>query len=96
MALFELFGYIKKKNGTLVNRRLRRTGKIPAVIYGKSKKTYSIFLKYDDFFNFFKKNINKDNTFCIKFSNSSEKVKIKSFQSHPVKKQIIHVDFIRA
>ena len=94
MTQFILKAVLKNKGGTGISRRLRKIGKIPAIIYGKNSKSLQIILDHDKIFHateyqsFYKKNI------VIAINENYKNVKIKALQKHPFKPKILHADFM--
>lgn len=74
-------------------KRLRREGKIPAVLYGHKEKTKQIYVEHKEF----KKVLDalKDETVIVnlKIGSKSYPCVIKALQQNPLKDSLIHVDF---
>ncbi len=83
--------------GTRPVGRLRKEGKIPAVIYGKGKSNQNITLDGRAVGQALQNAVGKLVT--LKLANGSteteEQVLITNLQHHPVKRSIIHIDFFR-
>ena len=81
--------------GTGASRRLRRAGKIPAIIYGGDKEAVSLFIEHDKLLH-----ATEDKTFfsseiTLDIDGKKEKVIIKALQRHPYKVKLMHADFMR-
>jgi len=87
----------REEKGKNENRRLRNSGFIPAVIYGKGHETLPIKIKNSDYLKFRNATKNKkiiELDYSNKNGNSEPKaVIIKDFSIEPIKKNIIHLDF---
>jgi len=87
---------LKTKTRTLIgkkNKRLRKSGVLPAVIYGHGIETRNIEIKKTLFQKFYKQ-VDISNLFDL-IINDQEPVKvlIQEIQKHPIKNDITHVDF---
>lgn len=88
-------GHTRHDLGTAASRRLRRLGKLPAIIYGAEKEPQPIFIEHNKFIaaeiagNLF------NNLLTVDVDGKKESVIIKDLQRHPFKPLFIHVDFLR-
>jgi large subunit ribosomal protein L25 len=86
---------IRKDLGKGASRRQRREDKVPAVVYGGNKEAVSISLDHKKVFiaqqsdSFYNENI------TLNIAGNAEQVKVVAIQRHPVKQQIVHLDFLR-
>ncbi len=81
----------RTESGTGASRRLRKEGRIPAVIYGKETPVHiSIDAKE---FKTKVKNISESGLLTIKMGRKSFTVLIKDFQENPLKYELKHFDF---
>ena len=92
MTELTLLAEEKKLSGTGSSRALRRSGKIPAVIYGFNENKM-ISLIYKDFFKEYQKGNLFSKLFDIKFGKKVLKVIPREVQIDPVSDNPIHVDF---
>jgi len=82
----------REKTGKEIAKKLRREGYIPAVLYGH-KGTKSVSVKESDFLNFFEE-VGEHSIISLNIDGGEKaEVIVKDFQLHPIKKNIIHVDF---
>ena len=72
-------------------RRLRRTGNVPVVIYGEDMDSQSLLIDSHDLEMLVKKNVS---VISLKIDGKEQSTIIREIQYHPVKGQIIHVDFL--
>jgi large subunit ribosomal protein L25 len=95
MNQFELQADLRQQTGTGAMRRLRRTGMIPAVIYGAGKDAVSLALKS----NALKKQIENEAFFShiltVKVGSDTEQAVLKAMQRDPVTSEVTHLDLQR-
>ena len=77
-------------SGKAKSRRLRKTGKIPAVIYGEDQETTSLLLDAHDFEIMLKQH---HTLIDLDLDGKNIQTIIREIQRHPVTGNIIHVDF---
>ncbi|MCD8548232.1 MAG: 50S ribosomal protein L25 [Aeromonadaceae bacterium] len=81
--------------GKGASRRLRRDEKVPAVVYGGDEAAVSVTL------NFNKVNVAQqqdafyNDVLTLNIDGKEVKVKLAAVQRHPVKTQVVHLDFVR-
>ena len=95
MQQTRLDAQIRDTSGKGAARSLRRTGKVPAVLYGRDEEVLSLQIDgyaFQSLLRSYGANalINLDVT-----GNGEETVIIKDLQHHPVKRNILHADFQR-
>lgn len=71
-------------------RQARRSGKVPAVLYGKGEESVHLLLPAHDTFLIVKDTANAIVT--IKYDGKEQLALVKSVQVHPVRRDILHVD----
>lgn len=86
----EIFGKSEAK-------RLRRTGMIPAVVYGAGKNPASITLEHRAIAKALENEAFYSSILTLKIEGkkAAEKIVLKDVQRHPYKPNIVHVDFLR-
>src|SRR5581483_2388852 len=81
--------------GKGASRRLRRAGKVPAVLYGGKGETEMISLSHNEM----SKHVQQEAFFAhiltLNLGGNAQQVVIKDLQRHPVNESIIHADFLR-
>ncbi|MEJ5167058.1 MAG: 50S ribosomal protein L25 [Thermoanaerobaculia bacterium] len=77
--------------------RLRKSGKIPGIIYGGDLPAVPISLSVKDFKELLKKRIHENTIFYLKVKGGEnpKPALIQNYQIHPVTGEILHIDFIR-
>ena len=81
--------------GTGASRRLRRTGRIPAVIYGGGMDAAAIELDHKELFYKLKNESFHASILTLNLDGKSEQVLLRDYQMHPFRPVVMHVDFQR-
>ncbi len=81
--------------GTGASRRLRRTGKVPGVIYGEGKDALAIELDHKDLMINLRKEAFHSSVLSLNIDGAKENALLRDVQVHPYKPLILHVDFQR-
>ena len=74
-------------------RQLRSEGNFPAVVYGKQKDAKTIFVDEGNFLKAIKES-GRNGVLSIEINGNTEKVMLTEYQQDPIKRNIIHADFI--
>lgn len=95
----QLKASLREETGKSAARRIRREGRIPAVIYGRGEQTRSLSLDAHDFEMLVKRH-SLDTTLvelaidgAKKKGGGTVRALVSEVQSHPYKPQVLHVDF---
>ena len=95
MAEFELHADVRSGQGKGAVGRLRREGRIPAIMYGAGKEPLPIELAE----NVLRRQLSQEAFFShvltVKVDGREEKAVIKSLQRHPATERILHLDLLR-
>ena len=95
MAEFELHADVRSGQGKGAARRLRRGGRIPAIMYGAGKEPMPIELAE----NVLRRQLSHEAFFShvitVKVDGREERAVIKSLQRHPATERILHLDLLR-
>lgn len=81
-----------KGTGTRVSRRLRKSGRIPAVIYGHKQAVVPVTLSHDDVLRMIK---SPGHLAELDLGESTETVLIRDVQWDHLGKEVLHLDFAR-
>ena len=81
--------------GKGASRRLRRSGKVPAVIYGGEAAAQSIEMDHKGLFYNLKHEAFHASILSLSVDGKKEQVLLRDIQMHPYKQQVLHVDFQR-
>ncbi|QKT02855.1 50S ribosomal protein L25/general stress protein Ctc [Ectothiorhodospiraceae bacterium 2226] len=94
-AQFVLNGEPRADVGKGASRRLRRAGKVPAVIYGAGKDPQSITLEQREILKQLENEAVYSHILDLKLGGKAERVVLKDMQRHPFKPIVLHVDLLR-
>ena len=82
--------------GSSASRRLRRAGRVPAIVYGGTATPLNIELDHNEIFHALRKEEFHASILSMQLGDGkSEQVLLRSVQWHPYKPQVLHVDFQR-
>ena len=81
--------------GTSASRRLRRAGRVPAIVYGGTAQPLSVELDHNEIYHALRKESFHASILTMDLGSKSEQVLLRSVQWHPYKQQVLHVDFQR-
>jgi large subunit ribosomal protein L25 len=96
LDLIEVKANIRTTRGNSPARALRRSGKIPAVLYGPETAPLALSVDSAELETALKKNLGRQPLFTLSVDDDSagdRTVMIKELQSHPVSRTLIHADF---
>jgi large subunit ribosomal protein L25 len=80
--------------GSPAARRLRATGKVPAVLYGRGAEPAPISVEWRDLRSALTTDKGLNALLTLKIDGSSTKAIVKEMQRHPVRRDVLHVDFL--
>jgi large subunit ribosomal protein L25 len=94
-AKYEVTAEPRTAKGTGASRRLRRTGKVPGIVYGAGKDAVPVAFDH----NAMLRNLNQEafhtSILTLRFDGSQDQAILRDYQMHPVKPQILHIDLQR-
>ncbi|MDO5086502.1 MAG: 50S ribosomal protein L25/general stress protein Ctc [Comamonadaceae bacterium] len=85
----------RSKQGTGASRRLRNAGKVPGIVYGGSAEPQLIELDHNALWQAVKKEAFHSSVLDMELGGKVSKVLLRDLQLHPVRQQILHIDFQR-
>jgi len=94
-TVFELVVEPRAQVGRTGNRRLRKTGKVPAILYGGGEPPESMLVDHNALARKMTSEAFFTSVLTLKIGTKSQQVVVKDVQRHPVKPQIMHLDFQR-
>ena len=94
-ATFELKAEPRGDLGKGASRRLRRAGKVPAILYGGGQDPQPLVLNHLDVLNQLKNEAVYSHVLTLKLGDRTESVVLRDLQRHPFKPTILHLDFLR-
>ena len=92
---FELTAELREDIGKGASRRLRRSGKVPAVLYGAGRKPRALTLDHTKLLHQMEQEAFYNSVLTINVGKESQAAIVKDVQRHPAKRHIWHVDFQR-
>jgi large subunit ribosomal protein L25 len=92
---FDLIAELRDEAGTSNSRRLRRSGMVPAIIYGAGKENLSLIIDHNHLLKKMASESFLTSILSVKIQDNEESVLIKDIQVHPSKRQIMHLDLQR-
>jgi len=93
--MFEVIAKPRSDAGKGASRRLRRTGWVPAIVYGARREPEMISLQHHVLLQHLENEAFYSHILDLKVGDNASKVVIKDMQRHPAKPFILHVDFQR-
>jgi large subunit ribosomal protein L25 len=85
----------RKAQGTGASRRLRRSGRVPGIVYGGDKGAVNIELDHKELYRNLTNEKFHASILTLKLEDGAEQVLLRAFNMHPFKAQVQHVDFQR-
>ena len=95
MSDFVLSAEFREDQGKGASRRLRRTGKVPAILYGGGKPPRAISLDHDALVHKMANPAFYSSVLSLKVGDIEQAAIVKDMQRHPAKRQVLHVDLQR-
>jgi large subunit ribosomal protein L25 len=92
---FEIIAEPRGAQGKGASRRLRRAGKIPAILYGAGREPLAIQLDHEKTWLQTEVEAFYSHILTLRLGGAEEKVVVKDMQRHPVRQLIMHMDFQR-
>lgn len=92
---FELQAQQREGIGRSGSRRLRREGRVPAVVYGGGREPTSISLDHNNVLHDMEREAFYTSILTIKVGADAQSVVVKAVQRHPSRPQVMHIDFQR-
>jgi large subunit ribosomal protein L25 len=92
---FDLVAEIREDQGKGASRRLRREGKVPAIIYGAGRPPRALIFDHNKVIRQLENESFYSSILNIKVGEKSQAAIVKDLQRHPAKAQIMHIDLQR-
>jgi large subunit ribosomal protein L25 len=92
---FEVGASTRDDQGKGASRRLRRTGKVPAILYGGKGEPSNITLDQLKLLNVISDEKFYSSIITVKLGGKDHQAIVKDIQLHPAKQQVLHVDLQR-
>ena len=81
--------------GTGASRRLRRTGRVPGILYGGPTAPQQIDIDHNELFQLLRKEAFYSSVLNVKIDGATEMCLLRDVQRHPYRPVILHADFQR-
>ncbi|MDR2240678.1 MAG: 50S ribosomal protein L25/general stress protein Ctc [Zoogloeaceae bacterium] len=85
----------RELQGTGASRRLRRTGKVPGILYGGETAAQPIELDHNALFHSLKQEAFHASILTMNLGGQKQQVLLRDYQMHAYKPQVLHIDFQR-
>jgi large subunit ribosomal protein L25 len=92
---FEISAQKREAQGTGASRRLRRLGRVPAIVYGGADAPVNIELDHKDLLHNLRNEKFHASILTLTLNGSAQQVLLRAVNMHPFKLQVQHVDFQR-
>ena len=92
---FEISANKRAAQGTGASRRLRRTGRVPGIVYGGAEGPVNIELDQKDLFQSLRNEKFHASILTLDLAGAKQQVLLRAVNMHPFKLQVQHVDFQR-
>jgi len=83
-----------RPTGSSASRRLRATGKVPAVLYGRGADPASLTVDWRDLRAALTTDKGLNALLTLKVGNKRTTALVKEMQRHPVRRDVLHIDFL--
>lgn len=95
MTDFAIAAQPREENGRRASRRLRRTGMVPAILYGDNKASTGLSIEARLLRKLLADERAYTHVITLEFPKSKETALIRDIQMHPYKEEVLHMDFMR-
>ena len=90
-----IVAFERAMQGTGASRRLRNSGRTPAIVYGGSAEIQTVELDHNNLWHALKKEAFHSSVLEMDIAGQTSKVVLRDVQYHPYKQLVLHVDFQR-
>lgn len=95
MNEFELIGEERNGSGTTASRRLRREGKVPAILYGGETEPLRFTLNHNEVAKHLENDAFLSHILKVKVAGQESQAVLKAVQRDPVSSAVTHMDLLR-
>jgi large subunit ribosomal protein L25 len=92
---FDLIADFREGQGKGASRRLRREGRVPAIIYGGGRPPRALSFDHNRVLRQLENESFYSSILNIKVGDNNQPAIVKDIQRHPAKRQVLHMDFQR-
>ncbi|MDD5578103.1 MAG: 50S ribosomal protein L25/general stress protein Ctc [Methylobacter sp.] len=93
--VFEFVAESRGQSGKGAAKKVRRQGKVPAIIYGGHREPQMLTLSHNDVLKHLDHEAVYSHVLDVSVNGKAEKAILKNIQRNPAKVQIMHMDFLR-
>jgi large subunit ribosomal protein L25 len=90
----EVSATTRKAQGTGASRRLRKSGRVPGIVYG-GKEPMLIDVDHNNLYHALRNEAFHATILALDLDGKKEQVLLRDFQMHPFRQQVLHIDFQR-
>jgi len=83
------------ERGKGASRRLRKSGKVPAIIYGGGEETVSVTFDHDSLVHSLEQEAFYSHILTVDVAGKSQRAILRDLQRHPYKPTVLHMDLLR-
>ena len=91
----EISATSRNLQGTGASRRLRKTGRVPGIVYGAGSAAQAIELDHNTIYHQLRREAFHSSIIAIDIEGNKENVLLRDFQMHPFRPLVLHIDFQR-
>ncbi|HTW25445.1 MAG TPA: 50S ribosomal protein L25 [Candidatus Baltobacteraceae bacterium] len=95
METFTVEGTIREERGKNAAHRTRRTGMVPAVLYGGKKDSIALSVNAKQVARILRSETGHNTIFSVRIADGEEKAMLKDWQVDPLNGALLHVDLLR-
>ena len=92
---FDLVAEERTDSGKGASRRLRRAGKVPAIVYGAGREPRSVCFEQDKLLHKMENEAFFSSVLSVSVKGKARQCILKDVQMHPAKRQVLHLDLQR-
>lgn len=92
---YEVTAEPRAAKGTGASRRLRRTGKVPGIVYGAGKDVIPVAFDHNAMLRNLSQEAFHTSILTVSVSGDKDQAILRDYQMHPFKPQVLHVDLQR-
>jgi large subunit ribosomal protein L25 len=91
----EINAVSRKEQGTSASRRLRRTGRVPGILYGGKSNAATIELDHNELYHKLRLEAFHASILTMKLDGQEQQVLLRDVHMHPYERRVTHIDFQR-
>lgn len=92
---FVIQAEVRSDQGKGASRRLRREGKVPAIVYGGKTAPETFQVSHNELIKHLKIEAFYSHVLTLELAGQSQQVVLKDLHRHPVREEILHMDLLR-